>query len=438
MRHFRLLVSAPRCPWPVRLAVALVWAAPVAVASAQSPTLPPPGAPAGVMAFVDVAVIPMDTERVLANQTVLVEGGRITALGPSSTVKVPAKATRIDGRGKHLIPGLADMHLHVGATHNWVLSAALAYGVTTVRITHGSPWHVGLRQQVATGTVLGPRIYTSGPVLGLGSFRSPEAAAQLVAQHQQAGYDFLKIRVDQRGFNPEVFDTLFAAAKRAQLRIMGHTPPGLGLERVLQAGPASIEHLAGYVPAISGTVLETDIKKLSQVDDAKLAELAAATQRSGVWNCPTLVVRKAVAPRWFPVGWEKYIVLVGKVTKALQDAGAGLLLGTDASGSPLGLPPGVSVHNELQALVDAGLTPYQALVAGTRNPAAFMGTVDSTGTVEVGKRADLVLLNGNPLDDIRHSRQIAGVMVGGRWLGRQEIDAFSLEEKFKEFKAYPP
>jgi imidazolonepropionase-like amidohydrolase len=412
---------------------------------------PAPMAPAGVTAFVNVNVIPMDAERVLADQTVLVQGGWITALGPSDQMKVPAGAVRIDGRGKYLMPGLADMHAHLFSANTADSMRAardlfryVAYGVTTIRnMDHNTgfqPVHpqggtrdpvLRLRARAATGALVSPRIYTAGQwgpsnytnqSATMGNFAGLTTAvkhasavrldsiAAYVAAYQAAGYDFIKPYHEA----DLVFDSLLVVARRLGIPLAGHIPhtdTSITIERVLASGAyASIEHGMRY-PLITtnGWAL----------DEGRLAALAGATRRAGVWNTPTLAIHGQ------PGSNEQALSVFRRVVKVLHDSGAGLLLGADANSNPLfgSLPkPGSGVHQELEALVGAGLTPYQALATGTKNVAQYFGTLDSTGTVAVGKRADLVLLRGNPLEDIRNMAQPAGVMLGGRWLPREELD----------------
>jgi imidazolonepropionase-like amidohydrolase len=425
------------------LAVAL--AAFTAAVHAQAPaTHPPvPGAPTGVTAFVDVAVVPMDTERVLTGQTVLVQGGRITTLGPSNKVRVPAGAALIDGRGQYLIPGLADMHVHFrgardSATLERWLVRWLADGVTTVRNMDRHREQDGLRAlqlkaRAAAGELLSPRIYTAGPwapeayrMSGTVDPRTKQpkhipprldSVAAYVTAYQAAGYDFIKPYHE----SPAVLDSLTAAARRVRIPVAGHVPSGehgvnaVTLEQALRAGYASIEHLMGYDAFWRGLFSGGSVPPFD-TSTARIRALATATQRAGVWNCPTQWMNGAdttvVANRVMRSFRHRLI-------KALQDAGAGLLLGTDAVDAE---DPGGLVYREFHALVAAGLTPYQALAAGTRNAAEYFGTLDESGTIAVGKRADLVLLAGNPLIDINDMTRPAGVMLGGRWLVRAELD----------------
>jgi hypothetical protein len=409
---------------------------------------PVPGAPAGATAFVNVAVVPMDTERVLANHTVLIEGGWITALGPSNKIKVPAGAARIDGRGQYLMPGLADMHVHlehvtqdsIGLEH--LLGHFVANGVTTIRDMthlHPAPRNLQLKARAAAGTLLSPRLYTSGawgpPQYtndndGQGTGKGPQprldSVAAYVAAYKALGYDHVKPYTERR----PVFDSLLAAARRLGIPVAGHLPrpwtykpprdTTLSLEWALPSGAyRSVEHLMGFQYDYGEGPLN-----LARLDEAKLPARVAATTRAGVWSTPTLAF-SAGHYRLDSAQWEggrRTQEEDGqKIVRALHAAGAGLLLGSDLSGLSWATPS--VVHHELAALVRlAGLSPYEALATGTRNVAQYFGTLDSTGTVTVGKRADLVLLHRNPLDDIRHTREQAGVMLGGRWLPREELD----------------
>jgi imidazolonepropionase-like amidohydrolase len=367
--------------------------------------------PARVIAFLNVNVVPMDTERVLVNQTVVVEDGRITALGPVSQVTVPAGAVRVDGRGQYLIPGLADMHAHVPVAPGPFpsdterhLFSYLAHGVTTVRQIYTLDWAVKKLLHFET-SVVSPRLYLGVPAGGL-VLKSLDSVAAQVSAAKAAGYDFLDIPA---GYPREarLFDSLLATARRLGLPTSSHTNaesvedlPAFG------AHGGSVEHLYAFEDLLR--------RPDADVSAAELQAVAAKVQRAGAWITVTL---DCVEYNGRPSG---NIELARRIVKALQDAGVGLLLGSDVNGGVGGSAS--IVHTELASLVRAGLTPYQALVTGTRNVAQYFGMLDSAGTVAVGKRADLVLLNGNPLQDIRHTREPAGVMLGGRWFDRAALD----------------
>lgn len=423
--------------------------------------------PARPTAFVDVTVIPMDRERAIPNQTVVVRGDRIVEIGPVGRVRVPRGGVTVDGRGKFLMPGLAEMHAHIpgGVAKNREVERTLylyvAGGITTVRGMLGQHRHLGLRDRAARGELVSPTIYTSGPSLNGESVPTPEAAARAAREQKEAGYDFLKIHP---GIRREAFDTLVATAHRVGIPFAGHVPLDVGLARALEARYATIDHLDGYLEALlpDGAPLGASesaffgLNLAAYADESKIAGLVAATKRAGVWNVPTEILMenlivggsaaelarrpemRYVAPgtlaKWAETknglldgtgadsaSARRMIELRRKLLKALHDAGAGLLLGSDAP--QMYNVPGFSIHRELEALVAAGLTPYQALETGTRNVAVFFGTLGETGTVERGKRADLVLLEADPMADIRNTTRRAGVMLRGRWMPRAELDA---------------
>ncbi len=440
-----------------------------AVIAGLGPVPAPAQAQQPVTAFVNVSVVPMDREHVLRGQTVVVQGDRIVAMGPAKQVRVPATAVRVDGRGKFLMPGLADMHMHVGynvadvTDAEQILFLLVANGVTTIRNmdyyakterTLGGEATLQLRARVAAGELWGPRIYTAGQWYA----DTSKSVLQNVEAYQAAGYDLIKVH-DETDTPRSKLDSLVEAAHRVGIPIAGH-PVG-GLAYALEHRFASIEHLEGF-PGL-------EVQERSLADTAKIPAVVAATRAAGVRITPTRALNEAftvgdvdsryyLGQRYAPAALsvtysyaDRDTVVARRarsksleakqtaegaaarrqraentegaevrrrVILALQAAGVELLLGTD---SPL-LVPGYGVHQELDALVRAGLTPYQALVTGTRNVAAYFGTLDSAGTVAVGKRADLVLLTGNPLTDIRHAEQIAGVMAAGRWLPHADIE----------------
>ena len=429
-----------------------------------------PGAEAQqrAFAFTNVNVVPFDRERVVAGQTVIVRDGRIAEIGPAEQTKVPAGTMEIDGRGKYLMPGLADMHVHLFAgtgqddLANQQFQLFLANGVTTIRNMIGKPEHVQLRDRVAKGELLGPAIYTAGPPLLGNNVPTPEAAELAVTEQKKAGYDLLKLH---EGLSPETYAAIVATAKRVGIPFAGHVTATVGLKRALDAQQNSIEHLDGYLQALVAD--NSPVKPgnsqvmlgpvLQHIDESKLSTLAAATRKASVWNDPTLTLFKLVVSDAKPeeyLGWpemkyipakmregfakqkqstlgnpapaaerQRYIELRNKVLVGLHAAGAKLLIGPDSP--QFFLVPGFATHRELQSFVDAGLSPYQALEAATRNPAEYfaetMKTKRDFGTVETGLRADLLLLDANPLQSVANLSKRAGVMVRGRWLPQSEL-----------------
>jgi len=428
-------------------------------------SLVPPVSAQSATVIEHVNVIPMDTERVLEDYSVYVRNGRIEWMGPAAQAGVTPGVTRVDGRGKYLIPGLAEMHAHIPpdtmpqlrlgrAWVEQVLFLYVASGVTTIRGMLGQSTHLELRRQVETGTPLGPRIWTSGPSVNGNTVTTPDSALRAARHQKAAGYDFIKIHP---GLAREVFDSLDAAADRAGIRYAGHVPLAVGLPRALEAGFWSVDHLDGYVEELAGKTGHSGgwfgVSFATDVNRAGIGALARRTREAGVWNVPTQTLMESVAlgrtpdalnarpelryiPQQLRQQWNnqtrtiaadlpatevvtRWIEVRRALLKALQDAGAGLLLGSDAP--QVWNVPGFSVHRELEALVTAGLTPYQALTTGTRNVATYLGTTDRAGTIAVGKQADLVLLDANPLTDIRNTTRRAGVMLRGVWMPQAEI-----------------
>ena len=415
------------------------------------------------VAIVNVTVIPMDREHVLADQTLIVRDGRIVVLGPASSTAIPEGATRVDGRGKFLIPGLAEMHGHIPGGNapddvvERVLSLYALNGITTVRGMLGHPRHLELRARAGRNEIMSPTIYTSGPSFNGNSVTSVAVGRQMVLDQKAAGYDLLKIHP---GVPREAFDTIAATARRLGMPFAGHVPLAVGVERALETRYASIDHLDGYVEYLvrPGSPVTADqsqffgINLVENLDESKIPEIIARTRQAGVWNVPTQVLMDNLAGNesadelaarpemryWFPNQIEQWkntkrefeqepaarrlqwLLVRRQLIKQLYDTGAGVLLGSDAP--QMWNVPGFSTHRELEALVKAGLTPFQALTTGTSKVAEYFGSLERTGTIAVGKQADLILLDANPLDSIANTRRIAGVVLRGRWIPKSEID----------------
>ncbi len=415
-------------------------------------------------AFVDVNVVPMTSETVVAAQTVLVDGRKIVTIGDVDTVPIAKGTFVIDGTDRYLMPGLSEMHAHIppvtSTSLERVLGLNVANGITIVRGMLGQPAHLDLRQQILSGEIFGPRLFTSGPSFNGNSVSSPQHATDMVRAQHGAGYDFLKIHP---GLTKAEFDALATTAIRFGIQFSGHVSVAVGVPNALAAGMASIDHLDGYMQAMVDD--DADLSSRSaglfgvlladRIDEAKIAEIAAATAEAGVWNVPTEAMfehwtsetpitemRDWPEMRYMPLGtigrWAdrkqqvlndpaydpeivaRAIGIRRKLILALHEAGSGLLLGSDAP--QVFNVPGFAIHRELEYLVASGLTPYAALRTGTANPAEFFGQERVFGTVETGKEADLVLLDANPLDDISNAGRIHGVMLRGRWLNRADLD----------------
>ncbi len=427
--------------------------------------------PAISHAFVDVNVLPMDSERVLAGQTVLVGDGRIVHAGSAADIMVPDGVTVIDGGGKYLMPGVAEMHGHypnpdASEFTEAVMHLYVANGVTLVRGMQGGASHLPLRDAIEAREIVGPRLLVCAPAMSGNNVTRPEDAVRLVREAAAAGFDHIKVA---EGLAPEVFSAIAETAAEAGLTFSGHVSNRVGLYSALEQGQSTIDHLDNYIEAMIDdpeVVAELGLLELpnvmSQVDEAKVGDVIAATVEAGAGVVPTEVlwetflggrsgadilaelpetrywVRDSIpgvasgVNRWVQqtdgrsaalpqpdAGWP-VIEMRRRLIKELHDAGVPVLLGTDSP--QIFSVPGFSIHREMQVMVESGLTPYQVLHAGTAAVADFLGAEDF-GRVAVGQRADLVLLNANPLDDIGHFADSDGVMVNGVWLSRSDIDA---------------
>jgi imidazolonepropionase-like amidohydrolase len=425
-----------------------------------------------ITAFVGVTVVPMDSPRVLPNQTVIVRGEHIAEIGPANKVQVPATARRIDAQGLSLMPGLADMHVHLMEGQSY-LPLFLANGVTTVRNMAGGPGITSFRDRIQKRTLLGPNIYTAGPPVdgsppvweGSDVVVAGEEAWRLVEAQKNAGYDFLKV---YDNLQPAAYEAIMRAAGQLHMPVAGHVPPHVGLQRVLDAHQHSIEHLTGYFEWLQTNqspfqhendnevyrhpahLLPQRQSLVDGLDESRIPKIASATAKAGTWNVPTLVAwrnmkrREDIDSAWKSPDMQYVTPMLrnwwnsaseytpenfaakqrgdavrNKLLKALHDAGARILVGTDAP-HPFVLP-GFSVHEELANFVAAGLSPYEALRAATADAAEFLGAAGQFGTVKPGARADLILVMGNPLKDVGNAHRIVGVMVRGLWLSRDDL-----------------
>ena len=416
---------------------------------------------AAPVAFVDVAVLRGDAPGVRAHQTVLVEGDRIAWVGPAAAARLPAGTVRIDGRGRTLLPGFADMHVHVpdaGALLTYV-----ANGITTVRNLWGTAATLALRDSTARGLLLGPRVVTAGAILegtppsqpGMTVLLDPAAARAEVARQADAGYDFIKV---YNSVPAAVYDSLVLAARARGLPVAGHVPFAVGLHGALRSGQRSIEHLRGYIaelvpagaPVQPGPTLASRTLAWNHVDTTRVAALVAATVRAGTWNCPTLMVTgELLAPpeQWAALAARPALRFLGaearvdrarvpylkeftpqdyrdaqrgvapqrQQVRALFRAGAGILAGTDS------YLQGFALREELRELEAAGLTRWEVLQVATAHAARFLGEADAWGVVAAGARADLQLVEGDPLASLDALDRRAGVMVRGAWWPRAAL-----------------
>ena len=436
------------------------------------------------LAITHVNVIDTTGGPSLPDMTVVVAEGRITAVGTSASLVVPNDALVIDGTGQFLIPGLWDMHMHVvNSVRELYFPLYIANGVTSVRVMWGYPDQIKWRKFIAAETWQGPRFTLAGPLVdgpnsrraGSSMLTAATAAEGREAVHQikDGGYDFVKI---YDALNRDTYFAIAAEAKQLKIPFAGHVPHAVGVADASDAGQKSIEHLTGVALGCSTMEAELrmallaanrepakpDLELLRRIavqthdtyDEEKARTLFKRFATNGTWQCPTFTVLRAVGnlnnlefqqddrlkyvpparrELWFPsnhprfkdwkeedfavarMAFEWGLELVGKMHKA----GVPILAGSDVA-NPYCFS-GFSLHDELELLVKAGLTPGEALQTATLNPAIYLGRKNDLGTVEKGKIADLVLLEADPIKDIKNTRKVVAVVVGGKLHTKQSL-----------------
>jgi imidazolonepropionase-like amidohydrolase len=437
----------------------------------SGPTLRAVGLPS--LAIVHVTVIPMDRERTLRDQTVLVEGGEIVAMGPADRTTIPAGAQRVDGRGRYLIPGLVDMHTHfiddtthpsdLGAKLNRSMAALyVAGGVTSAMSLCGIESQLALRDSIRGGQIVGPRLVVSGPCID-DSTMTVASGDSLVRHDHAAGYDFLKV---YSFLSVDGFRGVTAAGRRLGMPVVGHIPLRVGLFGMLAGGAVDIAHIEEFLynPPFRMDYTDTSAGAVS-LDTMAIPRVVDTVRHAGAYVTTTLIAyrsildgatdldellsrpcSKQVAPalqqffNWdrehndrarrfgtpvalsrLRLGWAFY----QQMARALAHDSVPLLAGTDGT-AVAGVGPGCGLRRELELLVAAGLTPYQSLRAATATPGEFFSRElhwPVSGTVMPGARADLVLLGANPLADIGATAVIIGVVANGHWLSAEQLQA---------------
>ncbi|XWN36796.1 MAG: amidohydrolase family protein [Balneola sp.] len=413
--------------------------------------------PGKVTAFTNVSVIPMTSNLVMENQTVVIRGDLISHVASAEDLEFDDDATLIDGSGKFLIPGLAEMHGHVPPTDppsnaprymnmEYVENTLFLYtaaGITTVRGMLGWPNQLELKNKVSTKELIGPALYLAGPSFNGNSINSVEEAINKVRQQKEEGWDLLKIHP---GLTLEEYNAMAETANEIGITFGGHIPSDVGIIHAVEMGQETIDHMDGYVAFLD----DYSGKELDQ----KIHELITLTKENNVWVVPTQALWETILGaadyeamrnydelKYIPENlvsgynaWsdrllnnsnfnledaKEHAALRQRLLSEMNKYGVKILMGTDAP--QLYSVPGFSIHRELKKMSDAGMSPYEILVTGTRNVGEYFSGKDNFGTIEVGKRADLILVNNNPLNDISNLKNHSGVMASGRWLSKEFI-----------------
>ena len=422
------------------------------------------------------------------DMTVVISGNQIEAVGKTSEVEIPEGIPEEDAQGRFLIPGLWDMHVHIfrydprRSFDPVYFPLMIANGVTGVRDMWTDEKHLKLvqqwRKQVDRSMLLAPRIGMVGPIVdgprptwrGSISVSSPDDGKRVVASLKETGMDFVKIYT---GVPRNVYFSIAEEAKRLGITFAGHVPASITAAEASDAGQKSIEHLEGVL--LDCAANEEQLRAvnfrhrgpryiqrlLGSYDDRKARTLFSLLAKNGTWQCPTLTALRAYSFRSDPadtlgerlkyvdvseqafckqllrmsVTRKNYFEKALAIVSSMHTAGVEILAGTDLA-SPY-LYAGFSLHDELELLVEAGLTPMEALKTATINPARFLGIEDSYGTIEVGKTADLVLLDANPLESISNTKKIYAVVLNGKILPKERLTEM-LAEVESTVRATPP
>lgn len=457
----------------------LVWAS----ISQAAPDHPRPS-----IAITDVTIVDVEQVRLLGPRTVLIDDGRIVAIRAPRDAAIPASAQRVDGHGRFLMPGLVDMHVHLfnlsshRPPNDWAFPMYVANGVLGVRDMRADAASMLLvkrwRKAVTDGELIAPRILADGIAV---HGKSPDDAARQVDAAADAGAEFIKVYSEVPASH---WRAIIKEAQSRSLPVVGHVPAGVPLLDAAKAGQRSDEHLMQAYEAcstIEATLLaeregldgdaltarseEQEARTLDAFDSGTCRRVSKRLAATGQVQVPTLVLADEDAlrnnadpsadPRWQylradeRVRWQRFLAgytakdatlakqrwpIARQIVSAMHQAGVTVMAGTDA---PMpGVYPGFSLLEELQLLVDAGIPALDVLRSATLEPARFLGIANISGSVTVGKRADLVLLDADPSKDIGNTRRIGAVVLDGRLLQRADLDA--LLEQAARTQAPPP
>ena len=428
------------------------------------------------IAIENVNVIPMDHDEILNNHTVLIVGDRIEKIAPSDDIELPTTVQTIDGSNKYIMPGLSDMHTHIAPSifaDNLDagikdLELYLATGVTTIRIMSGNEGHLQLKGLQTNGEVKGPSMYLGSPIIegehNVWDFAlkitSQDEVPENIQQLNDTGYDFIKV---YHTITKSVYKAIIDESNKMGLSVVGHVPFEVGIELALESGQRSVEHLRGYdFDGLSSEDLAKDggrsavrFKSMMNMSTKRRADLIEKTVQAGTWNCPTLVCYRLLHDfeQRLSLSNHEFFQYLHKTTQEsikyndmddifseesrqamkiaepshsllvneLHKAGAKIIAGTD---TPVPyLIPSFSIIDEIETLFKAGLSAFDALNTSTADAHRFIGDYDEVGSITVDKRADLIILDKNPLEDVSNLWELNSVILKGELIKRSDLDS---------------
>ncbi len=403
---------------------------------------------AKTMVFTNVSIVDIDGSAPKGKQTVVVEDDRITAIG--QTAKIPSGSQVIDASGKYMLPGFAEMHGHIPqqtAGEQAIKDTLFMYvanGVTTVRGMLGGIGQLDLREKASSGEIVSPTLYLAGPSFSGGSINSVEQARVKVERQKKQGWDLLKIHP---GLTLEQYQAMASKANELGLEFGGHVPAEVGLDNILKHKQRTVDHLDGYVAYLDG--------ESTPISDEKLLKVAKRTKEAGVGMVPTMALWRSLLnasdletlqsqpelkymPKATVDGWTNYYKAPRttdflrsdeptvrnenrmRLLKAMDSVGVEILFGTDSP--QVFSVPGFSIHREIDAMQEAGMSNKAILKSATVAAGDYFDDKDKFGTIKVGYRADIILVDENPVTNMDTLQTPVGVMAQGRWYSKGDID----------------
>jgi imidazolonepropionase-like amidohydrolase len=423
---------------------------------------------------VNIQILDMDKKEFVPNQNIHVRNGKIVALIPEGKTPPNPEIQVIDGRGSYAYPGLAEMHSHIPITETDdfsyvqdVMWLYLANGILNVRGMIGHESHLELKKKIASGEIIGPRIFAAGPSLNGNTVESPGMGEKMVRDQKKAGYDHLKLHP---GLDMPRFMAISSTAKEVGIKFGGHVSLDVGLVNSLNHGYRSVEHMDGYIEALIEDKSRLDpqvagpfsMLLVKEADMSKLPDLLQLTLDRKAWIAPTLTLferffgyipadefRLEPEMKYMPgvqvqqwVNQKKllenqgvlkeenvkpYLEFRKHLLKTLFEGGVPIILSSDSP--QVFNVPGFSIHNEIKSMHEAGIPPFEILKAGSTNVAKYFEMEGDFGSIQKGASADFVLISGNPLTDLNQLKNIQGLMLRGTWIAKEK-----LEEELKKIE----
>ena len=383
------------------------------------------------IALYNVSVIPMDKNRTVKNQTILISNGKIVNIGNATSLKIPVGFQKLDCSGYTVLPGLADMHMHLRRASYDSMMSYLRLGITTLRDMNGRPFILQWKDSIEKGLITGPHLYVASPSIGNFSsaregFPTPKNSRQadsLILAYKNAGYDYIKVH---NFITDTIYDAITKYSRKHNMEVVGHVPVGISLQHAIFSGQKTIEHFTGFADCC----MDEDSRRKDSIDyraifhavhlnKDSLHQYISMMVEKKIWSVPTITFFDRILPAPMvkdafadPSLRKQGLTTRKQILYELHKKGALIMMGTDSdAGEDL---EANTIYDELQYMNEAGLTPYEVLRTATVLPAAYLGLSAKKGKVMKGMDADLVIVKGNPLENLQELRNVIKVMINGK------------------------